>query len=92
MTRSRPWRYVVFVILMCVSLALTYKCKPFYGEAVVWKRLRHPNVVPFLGVTTAPFQLVSRWMPNGTLTDYVNAKHHVNRISLVRVRLHSMFK
>ena len=67
-----------------VSLALTL-WKPFYGEAVVWKRLKHPNVVPFLGVSTTPLQLVSRWMPNGTLTEYVKAKPHANRISLVRI-------
>ena len=84
MTRSRPCRCVTLMVLVCVSLALTL-CKPFYGEAVVWKRLKHPNVVPFLGVTTTPLQLVSRWMPNGTITEYVKAKPHVNRISLVRM-------
>ena len=57
--------------------------KAFFGEAVVWKRLRHPNVVPFLGVTTAPLQLVSEWMPNGTLTEYVNTNPGADRISLV---------
>ena len=57
--------------------------KPLYGEAVVWKRLRHPNVVPFLGVSPVSLQLVSRWAPNGTLTEYVSARPHVDRISLV---------
>ena len=59
--------------------------KPFYGEAVVWKRLRHPNVVPFLGVTTAPLQLVSVWMPNGILTDYVKAEPQADRINIVSI-------
>ena len=72
-----------------VSLALML-CKPFYREAVVWKRLRHPNVVPFLGVTTTQLWLVSKWMPNGTLTDYVNAKPHVDRIGLVGAPPHRM--
>jgi hypothetical protein len=27
----------------------------FFKEAVMWKRLRHPNIVPFVGVTTNPF-------------------------------------
>ena len=64
-----------FVVLML--------SKPLYGEAVVWKRLRHPNVVPFLGVATVSLQLVSKWMPNGTLTDYVSTNPHVDRIGLV---------
>ena len=55
----------------------------FFGEAVVWKRLRYPNVMLFLGVTTTPLQLVSEWMSNGTLTEYVNASPGADRISLV---------
>ena len=68
----------------CAPLALTLY-KAFCEEAVVWKRLRHPNVVPLLGVVMMPLQLVSRWMPNGTLVDFVSAKPGVNRISLVSV-------
>ena len=49
----------------------------------MWKRLRHPNVVPFLGVTNTPLQFVSEWMPNGTLTHYVRNSPDANRISLV---------
>lgn len=49
----------------------------------MWKRLRHPNIVPFLGVTTDPLQFVSEWMPNGTLTDYVNDHAGADRITLV---------
>ena len=69
------------------SLALMLS-KPFYREPVVWKRLRHPNVVPFLGVTMTQLQLVSEWMTNGTLTEYVNMKPHVDRISLVSLLPH----
>lgn len=57
--------------------------KSFFKEAVVWKRLRHPNIVSFLGVTTNPLQLVSEWMPNGTLTQYVEKNPGSNRISLL---------
>jgi len=49
----------------------------------VWKRLRHPNVVPFLGVISKPLQLVSEWMPNGTLTNYIRKIPGANRIALV---------
>ena len=46
----------------------------FFKEVVMWKRLSHPNIVPFVGVTTGPLQIVSEWMPNGTLTEFVEKK------------------
>ena len=49
----------------------------------MWKRLKHPNIVPFLGVTREPLQIVSEWMPNGTLTHYVEKTPGADRISLV---------
>jgi serine/threonine protein kinase len=62
---------------------LSWVLQSFFKEAVVWKRLRHPNIVPFLGVTIKPLQFVSEWMPNGTLTHYVTKNPSVNRIALV---------
>ena len=55
----------------------------FCEEAVMWKRLRHPNIVPFIGITRDPMQLVSEWMPNGTLTRYINTHPTADRICLV---------
>jgi len=49
----------------------------------VWKRLEHPNVVPLLGVTTAPLQLVSVWMPGGELLEYIERNPSADRLSLV---------
>ena len=49
----------------------------------MWKRLRHENVVSFIGVTTKPLQIVSEWMPNGTLTKYVEQNPGADRIGLV---------
>ena len=49
----------------------------------MWKRLRHPNIVHFIGVTIEPFQLVSEWIPNGVLTDYITKNPDANRIALV---------
>ena len=57
--------------------------KAFYKEAITWKMLRHPNVVPFIGVTQNPLQFVSEWMPNGTLTKYISENPNVDRIGLV---------
>jgi len=37
----------------------------------MWKHLKHPNILPLLGVTIDPFQLISHWMFGGDLSDYV---------------------
>ena len=49
----------------------------------MWKRLDHPNIVPFKGVTFEPLQLVSEWMHGGELREYIKNNHHANQISLV---------
>ncbi|KDQ51781.1 hypothetical protein JAAARDRAFT_703975, partial [Jaapia argillacea MUCL 33604] len=47
----------------------------FYKEAIIWRQLHHPNVLPFLGVDLETFPewpcLVMPWMQNGNLFDYV---------------------
>ena len=55
----------------------------FFEEAVIQKRLRHPSIVPFVGVTTDPFQVISEWMPNGNITGFIKKNPDANRISLV---------
>ena len=55
----------------------------FCKEAVTWKRLSHPNIVPFIGVTLEPLQLVSEWMPGGELRSYVKENPHADLINLV---------
>ena len=45
-------------------------------EMGIWKRVNHPNIVPFLGVTygfgmEGNASLVSLWMPNGTLHTFL---------------------
>ena len=49
----------------------------------MWKRLSHPNIVPLIGVTFAPFQFVSVWYSGGDLLEFVHAHPHVNRLPLV---------
>ena len=56
-------------------------------EAVVWKRLKHPNIVPFLGVTLSPLQLVSEWMPGGELREYIRSNSDADLLGLVGVSL-----
>ena len=54
-----------------------------YQEAVVWKRLVHPNIVPLLGITPEPLQLISEWMPGGDLTEYIKKHPGAHRVGLV---------
>ena len=49
----------------------------------MWKGLRHRNIVSLIGVTTRPLQLVSEWMPNGNLREYLNKNPGAGRIGLV---------
>ena len=53
--------------------------------AVVWKNLAHPNVVPLLGITADPIQLVSGWMPDVDLTGHIANHSDADRLSLVGV-------
>ena len=51
----------------------------------MYKRLAHPNIVPLLGITPSPLQLISEWMPGGDLTDYIKKSPNVNRVGLVSI-------
>ncbi|KAF9643878.1 hypothetical protein BDM02DRAFT_3191109 [Thelephora ganbajun] len=59
--------------------------KIFCKEAVMWKRLKHPNIVPLLGVTIAPLQLISTWMPGGNLPEYIKTHPDADRLEFVGV-------
>ena len=56
----------------------------FCGAAVMWKGLKHQNIVSFIGVELNPMQFVIEWMPNGTLGEYLKKNPGANRIGLVR--------
>ena len=51
----------------------------------MWKRLQHPNIVPFLGIPakTPALEIVCDWMEHGTITEYVKKNPAVDRIDLV---------
>ena len=48
-------------------------------------RLRHPNVLPLLGVTMTKnqFVMVSEWMENGNINQFVKAHADADRLKLV---------
>ena len=54
----------------------------FLSELVLWRRLSHPNVLPFYGVhfldTTLEtrFCLVCPWMENGNVVEFLERQNH----------------
>ena len=61
----------------------------FCREGVAWKHLRHPNILPLLGVSLNEhrFALVSEWMEHGNINQFIKEERHVNRSELVRSHL-----
>ena len=55
----------------------------------MWKTLCHPNVLPLIGVTMIEFRLVmvSEWMENGNVTEFVKKNGEADRLELVRSSL-----
>jgi hypothetical protein len=51
----------------------------------MWKTLRHPNVLPLIGVmmSETQFAMISDWMVNGNINDFVRAHSDANRLGLV---------
>ncbi|KAJ7239950.1 kinase-like domain-containing protein, partial [Mycena haematopus] len=51
-------------------------------EALVWKELQHPHILPCLGIDKDSFPsslcLVSPWMENGTVMSYLEEHGHEN--------------
>ncbi|KIM72464.1 hypothetical protein PILCRDRAFT_829732 [Piloderma croceum F 1598] len=59
----------------------------FYGEALVWRRLRHPNVLPFLGICADVFKprlaMVSPYMENGNVNMYLKEYANADRVQMI---------
>ncbi|KAJ6589216.1 kinase-like domain-containing protein, partial [Mycena capillaripes] len=58
----------------------------FGREAVIWRQLSHPNVLPFFGIYYLDMRicLVSPWMEHGHLLEFLrNAPPSLDRISLI---------
>ena len=43
----------------------------------------HPNIVPLLGITLEPLQLISAWMPGGGIKEYIFNHPGTDLIGLV---------
>ncbi|KAF7354911.1 DH domain-containing protein [Mycena sanguinolenta] len=55
-------------------------------EALIWRQLSHPNLLPFLGLYMLDDRLclISPWMDNGDLKNFLtNAPSGIDRVSLI---------
>ena len=59
----------------------------------MWKSLRHPNILPLIGVemTEDEFVMVSEWMTNRNINEFIKANPEAERIELVSPSLQSRF-
>ncbi|KAF8904847.1 kinase-like domain-containing protein [Mucidula mucida] len=63
------------ILRLFVTTDRTKMFKAVCHEALVWRQLRHPNVLPFVGINNdlfAPcFCLISEWMKNGNIMGFL---------------------
>ncbi|TFK43199.1 hypothetical protein BDQ12DRAFT_168524 [Crucibulum laeve] len=56
--------------------------KNFCREALIWRHLRHPHVLPFIGVDSSTFQpflcMISPWMQHGTIMKHLEENGSMN--------------
>ncbi|KAJ8083207.1 hypothetical protein PM082_009079 [Marasmius tenuissimus] len=82
--------------LVCLKVSKVYVksdldtlFKEYLREALVWRQLSHQNVLPFLGIfylkDDRQFCLISPWMENGNLLQYLKAtlRANVDHLALV---------
>ncbi|TDL24396.1 kinase-like protein [Rickenella mellea] len=62
--------------------------KDLCHEAVIWRQLKHPNILPFLGVFKGDGSfdhlcLISPWMDGGNVIEYLKRNPDVHRLPLL---------
>ncbi|KAK7037716.1 hypothetical protein VNI00_010942 [Paramarasmius palmivorus] len=83
--------------LVCLKVVKVYLMsdmkrllKEYLREAIIWRQLRHPNLLPCLGLyyldDSQRICLVSPWMENGNLVEFLRSqpRNAVNRVQLMR--------
>jgi len=82
-TRLKEWVTGGALDLICV-LTTDRVPQRFCREAVGWKALCHPNVLPLLGVmmTGNQFAMISEWTVKGSINEFVK-DNNVDRLELV---------
>lgn len=78
---------VLKVCLIRLSIAFCYIYLQAFGrEALIWRQLSHPNLLPFFGLyyVDSRLCLVSPWMENGHLLQFLrHTSTNIDRLSLV---------
>ncbi|KAF7357977.1 hypothetical protein MVEN_00844500 [Mycena venus] len=90
------WKGLIHAETVSVKIMRVYQeadvealLKEFYREALIWRQLSHPNLLPFFGAyylegTKSQLCLVSPWMENGDVSRYLKGNPEgVNRLNLV---------
>lgn len=59
----------------------------------MWGFLRHPNVLPLIGVSMSKtrFVMVSGWMENGSINEFIETHPGADRLELVSLPLATSF-
>lgn len=64
----------------------------FRDEVVAWKLLIHPNIARLLCVSEYyPISMVSEFMDNGTVADFLEKRPQTDRMPLVSILLSVAF-
>ena len=50
----------------------------------MWAWLDHPNILQCFGITANPLQVVTEWVPNGNVIEYLQERPKADRVCLVR--------
>jgi hypothetical protein len=54
----------------------------FCKEALIWRQLRHPYILPFIGIDAETFRpflcMVSPWLPHGNVLKYMEREEPLN--------------
>ncbi|KAF9258045.1 hypothetical protein L218DRAFT_878132 [Marasmius fiardii PR-910] len=90
------WKGRIGQQLVCLKVVRAFSqsdveqiLKDYMQEAIVWRQLNHPNVMPFMGIYYLDTEkkqlcLVSPWMAQGNLVEFLkNSKESVDRDLLV---------
>jgi len=61
----------------------------FCSEVLVWRQLRHPNILPFIGANLELFEprfcFISPWMNNGDIMSYLKQHPDHDRFKTVSI-------
>ncbi|KAF5351141.1 hypothetical protein D9756_008335 [Leucocoprinus leucothites] len=89
------WKGISHGQLVCAKILRSYQRMPtqplfknLSREALLWGQLSHPNILPFYGIHINElkrnrFGLVSPWMENGNVVNYLKHNPNASRIILI---------